>query len=144
VHIRDIIGAILAALEAPREAVHNQTFNVGRNEENYRISELAEIVAQVVPGAGIDYAPGGGPDLRCYRVNFDKIGRLLPGFRPQWTARKGAEELYQAYKSFGLTSSEVEDGRYLRIREIRRQRQAEKLDSELHWISKFAGTATGQ
>lgn len=142
-HIRDIIGAIIAVLEAPRDVIHNQTFNVGRNEENYRISELAEIVAQVVPNARTEYAPGGGPDLRCYRVNFDKIGRMLPGFRPQWTARKGAEELYQAYRSVGLTAAEVESGRYIRITEIRRQQQAEKLDSDLHWISKLAGTAAG-
>lgn len=143
VHIRDIIGAIIAVLEAPRDVIHNQVFNVGRNEENYRISELAEIVAQVVPNARTEYAPGGGPDLRCYRVNFDKIGRMLPGFRPQWTARKGAEELYQAYRSVGLTAAELEGGRYIRITEIRRQQQAEKLDGDLHWISKLAGTAAG-
>ncbi len=82
VHIRDIIGAVVAVLDAPREAVHNQTFNVGRNDENFRIRELAEIVAEVVPGCRVEYAPGGGPDLRCYRVSFDKINRLVPGFPP--------------------------------------------------------------
>ncbi len=143
VHIRDIIGAMIAVLDAPREAVHNQTFNVGRNDENFRIRELAEIVAQVVPGCRIEYAPGGGPDLRCYRVNFDKIGRLLPGFRPQWTARKGAEELYAAYKNAGLTAADVENGRYVRISEIRRQQQAGKLDSDLHWTSKLAEATVG-
>ena len=99
VHIRDIIGAALAALEAPREAIHNQVFNVGQTEENYRIRELATIVAETVPGSRVEYAPGGGPDLRCYRVNCDKIRRMLPGFRPQWTARKGAQELYDAYRA---------------------------------------------
>ena len=89
VHIRDIIAAILSVLEAPREAIHNETFNVGQTEENYRISELADIVAETVPGCRVEYAPGGGPDKRCYRVNCDKIRRLLPSFRPQWTARKG-------------------------------------------------------
>ncbi len=103
VHIRDIIAAVIAVLDAPREAVHNQTFNVGRNDENFRIRELAEIVAEVVPGCRVEYAPGGGPDLRCYRVNFDKIDRLVPAFRPQWTARKGAQELYDAYRTIGLT-----------------------------------------
>ncbi len=92
VHIRDIIGAVIAVLDAPREAVHNQTFNVGRNDENFRVRELAEIVADVVPGCHVEFAPGGGPDLRCYRVNFDKINRLVPGFRPLWTARMGAQE----------------------------------------------------
>ena len=65
--------------------------------------ELADIVAEIVPGCRVEYAPGGGPDLRCYRVNFDKIGRVLPRFRPQWTARKGAQELYDAYRAVGLT-----------------------------------------
>src|SRR6202042_384039 len=75
VHIRDIIAAVVAVLDAPRETVHNQTFNVGRNDENFRIRELADIVAKTVPGCSVEYAPGGGPDLRCYRVNFDKINR---------------------------------------------------------------------
>ena len=108
VHIRDIVGAALAALEAPREAVHNQIFNVGQTEENYRIRELAAIVAETVPGSRVEYAPEGGPDLRCYRVNCEKIRRLLPAFRPQWTARKGAQELYDAYRAAGLTREDME------------------------------------
>lgn len=134
VHIRDIIAAARAVLEAPRGRVHNQTFNVGRNDQNFRVSELAEIVAQVVPGSRIEYAPGGGPDLRCYRVSFDKIMRILPEFEPQWTAHKGAVELYQAYRSIGLTAAEVESGRYIRLREIHRLQDAGKLDPTLHWI----------
>ncbi|MGB6744992.1 MAG: SDR family oxidoreductase [Terracidiphilus sp.] len=134
VHIRDIIGAVVAVLDTPREAVHNQTFNVGRNDENFRVREIADIVAEVVPGCRIEYAPGGGPDLRCYRVNFDKIARLVPSFRPQWTARKGAQELYEAYKQVGLTAADVESGRYVRISAIRRQQGAGKLDSTLRWI----------
>jgi nucleoside-diphosphate-sugar epimerase len=141
VHIRDIIGAVIAVLDAPRDAVHNQTFNVGRNEENFRIRELADIVAEVVPGCRIEYAPGGGPDLRCYRVNFDKISRMVPGFQPQWTARKGAQELYEAYRAAGLTAADIEKGRYVRIAEIRRLQEAGKLDSELRWSAKFAETA---
>src|SRR5262252_1780670 len=120
VHIRDIMGAVVAALAAPREVVHNQTFNVGRNDENFRVRELADIVAEIVPGCRVEYAPGGGPDLRCYRVNFDKITRRLPTFRPQWNARRGAHELYDAYRSAGLTADDVQRGRYVRIQEIRR------------------------
>ena len=115
VHIRDIIAAALAALEAPREAIHNQVFNVGLTEENFRIRELAEIVAETVPGCRIEYAPGGGPDKRCYRINFDKIRRMLPSFRPQWTARKGAQELYDAYRAAGLRAEDMESGRYVRL-----------------------------
>jgi nucleoside-diphosphate-sugar epimerase len=143
VHIRDIIAAIIAVLAAPRERVHNQTFNVGRNEENFRIRELADIVAQVVPGCRIDYAPGGGPDRRCYRVSFDKIVRLLPEFQPKWTARQGAQELYEAYQRIGLTAADMEKGRYLRIREIRRLQEAGKLDGDLRWTSKYAETMVG-
>lgn len=134
VHIRDIIGAVVAVLDSPREAVHNQTFNVGRNDENFRIRELADVVAEVVPNCRIEYAPGGGPDLRCYRVNFDKIGRLVPLFRPQWTARKGAQELYEAYQRLGLTAADTEQGRYVRISAIRRLQQAGRLDRSLRWI----------
>lgn len=143
VHIRDIIAAVVAVLEAPREAVHNQTLNVGRNDENFRIRELAEIVAAIVPGCRVEYAPGGGPDLRCYRVNFDKINRLVPAFRPQWTARQGAQELYDAYRALGLTAADIEQGRYVRINEIRRLQQAGRLDSSLHWTSKNVGTTVG-
>jgi len=135
VHIRDIIAAVIAVLETPREVVHNQTFNVGRNDENYRVRELADIVAGIVPGCRVEYAPGGGPDLRCYRVNFDKITRMIPAFKPQWTARKGAQELYDAYRKVGLTAAEVEQGRYIRISQIRRLQQAGRLDAELHWVS---------
>jgi nucleoside-diphosphate-sugar epimerase len=140
VHIRDIISAAIAVLTAPREAVHNQTFNVGSNDENYRIRELAEIVAETVPGCRIEYAPGGGPDLRCYRVNFDKIRRLVPAFRPEWTARKGAQELYDAYRTVGLTFEDVERGRYVRISEIRRLQSAGQLDNSLRWSRKPAET----
>jgi nucleoside-diphosphate-sugar epimerase len=133
VHIRDIIAAIVSVMDAPRELIHNQTFNVGQTSENYRISELAEVVVQTVPGARVDYAPGGGPDRRCYRVNCDKIRRVLPSFRPQWTARQGAKELYDAYLDAGLTSKDVEYGRYTRITHIQRLIKAGRLDASLQW-----------
>src|SRR5580765_2087533 len=140
VHIRDIVAAAVAALAAPREVVHNQTFNVGRNDENFRIRELADIVAEIVPGCRVEYAPGGGPDLRCYRVNFDKIGRLLPAFRPQWTARRGAQELYDAYRAAGLTAGDMQRGRYVRIKEIHRLQKAGRLDVSLRWSRKGVET----
>lgn len=133
VHIRDIIAAMLAALEAPREVVHNQTFNVGQTVENYRISELAAIVAEIVPGARVEYAPDGGPDKRCYRINCDKINRLLSNFRPQWTARRGAQELYDTYRAVGLTREQVEAGRYVRMNQIQRLLKAGRLDDSLRF-----------
>jgi nucleoside-diphosphate-sugar epimerase len=131
VHIRDIIGAALAALEAPREAVFNQTFNVGLTAENYRIRELAEIVAEVVPGCHIEYAADGTPDKRCYRVNCNKVVRLLPGFTPEWTALKGAQELYDAYQSNRLRAEDLKEGRYIRISHIRRLLNNDQLDRSL-------------
>ena len=138
VHIRDIVAAIVAALAAPRELVHNQVFNVGQTEENYRIRELADIVAEIVPGCQVEYAPGGGPDKRCYRVNCDKIHRVLPDFRPQWTARKGAQELYDAYRTVGLTAQDLKGGRYMRIDQIQRLIRAGRLDASLRWSRKPA------
>jgi nucleoside-diphosphate-sugar epimerase len=133
IHIRDITAAMISALEADREVIHNQVFNVGRAEENYRISELAQIVVETVPGSRVEYAPGGGPDKRCYRINCDKIYRLLPGFRPQWTARKGAQELYDAYRAARLSVNDIESGRYTRIVQIRKLIKSGDLDSSLHW-----------
>jgi nucleoside-diphosphate-sugar epimerase len=133
VHIRDIIAAAIAALEAPQDAIHNQTFNVGRTEETYRISELANIVAETVPGCHVEYAPDGGPDKRCYRISCEKIGRMLPNFRPQWTARKGAQELYDAYRAAGLTFEDLEGGRYSRMHNIQRLMKAGQVDASLRW-----------
>ena len=134
VHIRDITAAILSVLDAPQDAIHNETFNVGRTEENYRIRELAAIVAETVPGCHVEYAADGGPDKRCYRINCDKIRRVLPSFRPEWTARKGAQELYEAYRAAGLRFADLEYGRYTRISHIQKMMKAGRLDSSLRWI----------
>jgi nucleoside-diphosphate-sugar epimerase len=132
-HIRDIIAAVVAVLEAPRNLIHNETFNVGRTEENYRIRELADIVAETVPGCRVEFASGGGPDKRCYRVTCDKIKRVLPNFRPQWTARTGARELYDAYRAMGLTAQDMEAGRYVRMNQIQQLQKTGRLDSSLRW-----------
>jgi nucleoside-diphosphate-sugar epimerase len=120
VHIEDISRAFLAALEAPMEAVNNQAFNVGQTSHNYRIRDLAEIVAGVVPGCDIEFAQGAGPDTRNYRVSCEKIRRVLPAFKPQWDARKGAEQLYAAYRASGLALEEFEGPRYQRIAHIKK------------------------
>jgi nucleoside-diphosphate-sugar epimerase len=135
VHIRDIIAAMLCVLEAPQNLVHNATFNVGQTQENYRISELAKIVTSTVPGCHIEYAPGGGPDKRCYRVNCDRIQRVLPAFQPQWTARKGAQELYDAYRRAELTAEDLNGDRYFRIDRIRHLLKAGQLDASLYWTA---------
>lgn len=140
VHIRDITAAVLAILEAPQDVIHNQTFNVGQTAENYRIRDLAAIVADTVPGSRVEYAPDGGPDKRCYRINCDKIRQLLPNFRPQWTARQGAQELYDAYCVAGLTRDDVERGRYVRMRHIQRLLKGRHLDPSLRWSRQLIET----
>ena len=134
VHVEDISRAFLAALEAPRDLVHDQAFNVGRTEENYRIRELAEIVAETVPGCRIEYAEGAGPDKRCYRVDCSKIERTLPGFRPRWDARRGAEELYRAYRENDLTFERFEGADYKRLPRIRELLLAGRISTDLRWV----------
>ncbi|MEZ5996693.1 MAG: SDR family oxidoreductase [Hyphomonadaceae bacterium] len=131
VHIEDISRAFLAALEAPREVVHGEAFNVGQTAHNYRIRDIAEIVSEVVPGCTIELASDAGPDTRSYRVNFEKIATKLPAFKPQWDARKGAEQLYGAYKKSGITLEEFEGVRYNRIAHIRRLIADQALDGDL-------------
>jgi nucleoside-diphosphate-sugar epimerase len=130
VHIEDISRAFLAGLHAPADKVFNQAFNVGRTEHNYRIREIAEIVAQVVPGCRLEIAPDAGPDKRSYRVSFEKIARVLPEFKPQWDVRKGAEELYAAYRVSGLSLEDFE-GRYQRISHIKKLIREGVLDDNL-------------
>ena len=132
-HIEDMSQAFLAALLAPRESVHNEAFNVGRSQENYRISELAEIVAETVPGSRIEYADDASPDKRCYRVNSDKIITTLPDFTPKWNARLGAQELYEAYQKVGLRQEEFEGPRYRRIHHIKYLMDNGYLNQDLRW-----------
>jgi nucleoside-diphosphate-sugar epimerase len=141
IHIRDIIAAALAVLEAPRNAVHNQTFNVGRTDQNYRISELATIVAETVPGCRIEYAPGGGPDKRCYRVSCEKIRQMVPTFQAKWNAREGALELYRAYQAMRLTKKDLEQGKYIRMAHIQRLLTAGLIDNSLRWTMPKNGSS---
>ncbi len=133
VHIEDISRAFIAALEAPTNLVFNEAFNVGQTGHNYRIRDLAEIVASVVPDCEIEYAPGAGPDKRSYRVSFEKIKRTLPQFQPKWDAKRGAEQLYQTYRSSGLTLEEFEGPRYQRIGHIKKLIAEGILDTELRY-----------
>jgi len=133
VHIEDIVSAMLCVLNAPLPVIHNQTFNVGRTDENYRISQIAEIVKETVPGSHVEYAADGGPDKRCYRIDCSKIRRVLPEFEPKWNARKGALQLYDAYRATGLTWNDVQTGRYTRMVHIRKLMSEGKLDDSLRW-----------
>ncbi len=133
VHIEDISRAFIAVLGAPRELVHNEAFNVGINGENYRVREIAEIVKETVPGCHIEYAEDAGPDKRCYRVDCSKLARMLPEFKPQWNARRGAAQLYAAYKKIGLSLEDFEGPRYKRIGHIKKLLSMGSLDETLRW-----------
>jgi nucleoside-diphosphate-sugar epimerase len=138
VHIEDISRAFLAALEAPLESVHNQAFNVGASSENYQMRDIADIVQSTVPGSRIVYAAGGGPDLRCYRVDFSKIGQVLPGFEPQWSVARGAAQLYAAYVRLGLSREDWDGGRYVRLQHLSKLLQSGQVDSSLRWQHRAA------
>jgi nucleoside-diphosphate-sugar epimerase len=142
VHIEDISRAFIAALEAPEDAVFNEAFNVGQTEHNYRIRDLAEIVARTVPGCKLEFADDAGPDKRSYRVSFDKIRRKLPAFRPQWDAQKGAEQLYRAYRDSHLTLEEFEGPRYQRISHIKMLMAEGALDAQLRKTPSIAPDTT--
>jgi nucleoside-diphosphate-sugar epimerase len=138
VHVEDISRAYIAALQAPREVVHDQAFNIGTTNENYQIREIADIVKEVVPDCRIDFAPDAGPDKRCYRVDCNKIARVLPDFKPQWTARRGIEELYETYKSVGLTLEEFEGPKFMRIAHVKKLVGEGLLNENLRWIREQA------
>jgi nucleoside-diphosphate-sugar epimerase len=133
VHIGDIIHAFACCLTAPQEAIHNQAFNVGRTAENFRIRQVAEMVAEVVPSSTVAFAEGASADLRNYRVDFKKIETKLPGFKPTWTLKKGIEELYAAYKAHGLSKDEWSGPRYYRLKTIKGLQERGLLDEQLHF-----------
>jgi nucleoside-diphosphate-sugar epimerase len=136
VHISDISRAFVAVLQAPIEKIHNDAFNVARNEDNYRIRELADIVKLTVPGTEIEYAKDAGPDKRCYRVDSSKIMRTLPAFTPAWDARKGAVELLESYRRIGLKLEDFEGPKYKRIDHIKQLLASGRLNPDLRWSKK--------
>ena len=130
VHIRDIIAAAVAGLSAPKEAIHDQAFNIGRNGENYRIRDVANLVAEIVPNCQVTFAEGASADTRNYRVDFTKAETKLPGFKPSWTLRAGIEELYQAYAR-SLTKEEWAGPRYFRLKTVKGLQERGLLDGDL-------------
>ena len=133
VHIEDISRAFLAMLEAPRELVHDQAFNVGRTQDNVQIRDIAEMVRDAVPGSALTFADGAGPDLRNYRVDFAKLDETFPGLGLRWTVRDGVEELIGAYAKFGLTHDDFTSARYVRLRRIRDLLAENAIDEMLRW-----------
>jgi len=132
VHVDDICEAIYRSLVAPEEAVCGQIFNVGQNSENYRVRELAAIIAAEFPGCEVTTGPSGG-DNRSYRVNFDKIHNQLPGFRCHYTAQDGARQLHALFGRIGFTDEVYKFRAFTRLKQLQYLQRTKQVDSELFW-----------
>lgn len=141
VHVEDISRAFVAALEAPRSAVHGRVFNVGATEENYTIRDVAEIVRREVPGSRVTFADDASADARCYRVVCERIRTELPSYRPRWTVAEGARQLHEAYRTHGLSVEEFEGKRYQRLAHLKHLLERGRVDGSLRWCSGTAGDA---
>lgn len=135
VHARDIAAAFKACLEAPRAAVHDRAFNVGMESENLQVSQIAEIAAAAVPGSTVNITGEAGNDPRSYRVDFSRITKAVPAFRPEWTAERGAVELHDAYLRYGLTIEQYRPW-FTRLAWLSRLQQEDRLDGELRWTGR--------
>jgi nucleoside-diphosphate-sugar epimerase len=138
VHVEDIAAAYIAAMTSDRSVVHNKAFNVGLTTENYQIREIADIVSSIVPNSRVDYAPGAGPDARCYRVDCNYIARHLHEFKPQWTARRGVEQLYDAFCQYGLALDDFEGERFKRIAHVKKLIRERELGGDLRRVQASA------
>ena len=134
VHVEDICQAFACALEAPADAVNGEVFNVGSTAENYRIRELAEIVAAEFPDCQVSVGPSGG-DNRSYRVSFDKIATRLPGFACRWTARQGAAELHRLFKRIEFDEAMHQFRAYTRLKQLRYLSRTGQIDDRFFWVA---------
>lgn len=141
VHIEDISRAFLCMLEAPREQVHGEAFNVGADEENYQIRDIAKIVEQVVPGSRVALAKDAGPDKRSYRVSFAKLRETFPELTLKWDVRSSAEQMYAAYRDNALTIDDFKGSRFMRIARLKELMAAGRLDEQLRWSDRAAALA---
>jgi len=135
IHVEDIAAAFVALLEAPREVVHNKAYNIAQTSENYLIRDVAELVAEVVTGSRVTIADNAATDLRDYRVSGDLVAAEVPAFQPQWTVRKGVEQLVEAYQRHGLTKADFST-RFQRIRRIQQLSAAGRINGDLRWTDR--------
>ncbi len=142
VHTEDIASAFVAALEAPAAAVHDQAINVGSEDQNYQVRDLAEIVNDVVPGSEVVITGEYGSDPRSYRVDFSKLRRILPSHRVRWDARASAAQLYEAFCRHGFRAGDVEH-RFRRLPWLEGLQRSGRLDTELRWMVSADRTSAG-
>jgi len=143
VHVEDICQAVILALEAPREAVHNEILNVGDNEQNYRIREIAAIVGEVFDGCTVTFGQPSG-DNRSYRTSFDKIRRHLPGFRCRWPAELGARQLREIFERVGMTEGVFFFRGFTRLEQLKHLIATRQIDARFYWRSLDAQAGKGQ
>lgn len=132
VHALDIAKALICVLEAPRDVVHNQIFNVGDTANNYRVKEIAEIVAESFPGCQLSFGSQGA-DNRSYRVSFEKINTQLPGFKCDWDARRGAEQLYKVFSQIDMTKDMFESRGFTRLKQLEYLIRTQQIDKDFFW-----------
>jgi nucleoside-diphosphate-sugar epimerase len=132
IHGLDICRAIIAVLEAPREAVHNEVLNVGDTQHNYRVKEIAEIVAETFTGCQLTFGPP-SPDNRSYRVSFEKIRKHLPGFQCAWDARRGAQQLHALFKRIDMSSEVFQHRTFTRLKQIEHLIRTQQIDEQFFW-----------
>lgn len=131
VHALDIAKSIECALAAPREAIHNEVFNVGSNEQNYQVRQIAEIVADVFPGCELTFGPGS--DNRSYRVNFDKISTQLPGFACEWNAERGARQLLNVFEAIDMSEAMFNAPPFTRLKRLQQLLETKQLNPDFYW-----------
>jgi len=132
VHALDIAKSIICVLEAPRDIVHNQVFNVGDTANNYQVKEIAEIVAETFPGCALSFGDNGS-DNRSYRVSFEKINTQLPGFKCEWNARRGAEQLYKVFSQIDMTKEVFEARGFTRLKQLEYLIRTQQIDKDFFW-----------
>jgi nucleoside-diphosphate-sugar epimerase len=132
VHIEDICQAMTCAVEAPAASINGEIFNVGSNSENYRVREIAALVAEAFPGCEVSAGPPSA-DNRSYRVNFDKIATRLPGFKARWTAKAGAEELAALFKRIGFDEQTHAWRSFTRLKQLKYLLATGQIDDDLFW-----------
>jgi nucleoside-diphosphate-sugar epimerase len=133
VHALDICKAIACTLEAPRDIIHNQVFNVGDTSNNYRVKEIAEIVGGVFPGCEVSFGDQGS-DNRSYRVSFEKINTLLPGFKCDWNAQRGAEQLYKVFNQIDMTAETFQSRGFTRLKQLEYLIRTQQIDTDFFWV----------
>ena len=134
VHAEDIARAFIAVIEAPKKVVNRQSYNVGLSSENFQIKDIAKMVGDVVPGCSVVITGEHGSDSRSYKVNFDKIARDLPNFKPKWTLKKGIEEVYEAYKKYGMDEDKFTGRYFIRLKQLQYHINNRHIDNKLFWL----------